>query len=121
MYEKEDRQDPLRELIRVIRRLSSAGSGQPRLFPDDNVSAIDLVRDFDQHAAVVREEYDDQLTPAQDESLTRLEQKLSTMAHDGAEFDADIWTEEAVQTSEHWVAVRELAAAALERFSDSAE
>ena len=39
------------------------------------------------------------------------------MARDGAEFDADIWTDEAVRTSEHWADVRTLAAAALDEFT----
>src|SRR4030095_3825067 len=121
MYEKEDQQDPLRELTRVVRQLAAAGSGQPTLFRDEDVSAIELVRDFDQRASVVRESGDDQLTPLQVESLTRLEQKLSTMARDGAEFDADIWTDEAVRTSEHWAEVRSLAGAALDAFSAPAE
>ena len=120
MFEQ-DSEDPLRELTRAIRRLAAAGSGQPALFPDENVSAIALVRDFDQRASVVREAGDDQLSPSQLESLTLLDQKLSTMARDGAEFDADIWTDEAVRTSEHWAEVRILAAAALGEFSPSVE
>ena len=112
-----EEQDPLRELTRAIRRLSSAGSGQPALFPDDNVTAGELVRDFDQRASAVRESYDDQLSSSQIESLTALEQKLSTMSRDGAEFDADIWTDDAVRTSEHWEDVRSLAAAALVEFN----
>ncbi len=118
LYEKEDQEDPLRELTRVIRRLAAAGSGQPALFPDENISAIELVRDFDQRASVVREAGDEQLSPSQIEPLTLLEQKLSTMARDGVEFDADIWTDDAVRTSEHWVEVRRLAATALDTFSD---
>ena len=39
------------------------------------------------------------------------------MARDGAEFDADIWTDEAVTTSEHWARGSALAAAALDEFS----
>lgn len=116
LYEKEDQQDPLRELTRAIRRLAAAESGQPALFPDEDGSAIELVRDFDQRAAVVRESYEDQLSAPQVESLTLLEQKLSTMARDGAEFDADIWTDEALRTSEHWADVRQLAAAVLDAF-----
>jgi hypothetical protein len=117
MYEKEDQQDPLRELTRAIRRLAAAGSGQPALFPVEDVSAMALVRDFDQRASVVRESGDDQLSPSQIESLTLLEQKLSTMERDGAEFDADIWTDEAVRTSEHWAEVRSLAGAALDELN----
>jgi hypothetical protein len=118
MFTEDDSQNPLRELTRVIRRLAAAGSGQPALFPDQNISAIELVRDFDQRASVVREAGDDQLSPSQVESLTLLEQKLSTMARDGVEFDADIWTDEALRTSEHWVEVRRLAATALDAFSE---
>jgi hypothetical protein len=118
LYEKENQQDPLRELTRVIRQLAAAGSGQPALFPDDDISVIDLLRDFDHRAAAVRESSDAPLSPSQFESLTRLEHKLSTMARDGAEFDADIWTDEALRTSEHWAEVRNLAAVALEEFSD---
>ena len=118
MFEKEEQQEPVRALRRVIQRLAAAGSRQPVLFPDENVSAGELVRDFDQRASVVRELDDGQLSPAQIESLTLLEQKLSTMARDGAEFDADIWTDEAVRTSEHWADVRMLAAAALDELTE---
>ena len=116
MFEQ-DSQDPLRELTVVIRRLAAAGSNQPALFPDEDVSAIELVREFDQRASVVRET-GEQLSSSQLESLTVLEQKLSTMARDGAEFDADIWTEEAVRTGEQWAEVRRLAAATLDAFRE---
>ena len=117
MFEK-DSTDPIRELTLVIRRLAAAGSGQPGLFPDENISAIDLVRDFDHIASVVREAGDAELSPSQVESLALLEQKLSTIARDGAEFDADIWTDEALRTSEQWAEVRTLATSALDALSD---
>ena len=117
MFTEDDSQNPLRELTLVIRRLATAGSGQPALFPDEDITAIDLVRDFDQRASVVRE-VAEQLSASQVESLTLLEQKLSTMSRDGAEFDADIWTDEAVRTSEHWAEVRNLAAAALDALTE---
>ncbi len=104
--------------MHVIRRLAAAGSGQAALFPDENVSAAELVRDFDQRALAVRDAYDDRLSPSQIESLAALEKKLSTMSRDGAEFDADIWTDEAVRTSEHWAEVRTLAAAALRELTE---
>lgn len=119
MLEREDAQDPLRELLHVLRRLADAGSGQPALFPDENVSAGQLVRAFDQRALAVRDSYDERLSFSQIESLTALEKKLSTMSRDGAEFDADIWTDEAVRTSEHWAEVRSLAATAVDAFSEA--
>jgi hypothetical protein len=117
MLEKEDSPDPLRELTRLLRQLADVGSAQPALFPDAAVSASELVRHFDQRVQIVRETGDGELSAAQLESLTALENKLSTMARDGAEFDADIWTDEAVRTSERWAEVRALAAAAFEEFS----
>jgi hypothetical protein len=116
MLEK-DSEDPVRELMHVIRQLAHAGSGQPALFPDENISAGALVRAFDQRALAVRDSYDDRLSSTQLESLTALEKKLSTMSRDGAEFDADIWTDEAVRTSGDWAEVRTLAAAALQEFT----
>ena len=116
MFEKDDSPDPLRELMHVIRQLADAGSGQPTLFPDENVSAGTLVRAFDQRALAIRDSYDGRLSSTQLESLTALEKKLSTMSRDGAEFDADIWTDEAVRTSDDWAEVRDLAAAALREF-----
>jgi hypothetical protein len=121
MFERENSSDPLRELMHVLRRLAAAGSGQPALFPDENVSAGELVRAFDQRALAVRDSYDDRLSSSQIESLTALEKKLSTMSRDGAEFDADVWTDEAVRTSEHWAEVRSLAVAALDEFGDAAD
>ena len=38
------------------------------------------------------------------------------MSRDGAEFDADLWTEAALATSEHWADVRRLALSALDAF-----
>jgi hypothetical protein len=121
MLEKEDSPDPVRELTRVLRQLADAGSAQAALFPDDAVSPGELVRDFDQRAQVVRETREADLSASQSETLTALEQKLSTMARDGAEFDADIWTDEALRTSEHWAEVRALAAAALDEFSAASD
>jgi hypothetical protein len=43
------------------------------------------------------------------------------MSRDGAEFDADIWTDEAVRTSADWADVRRLAAAAVDALRESAE
>ena len=106
------------ELVLVIRRLASAGSGQPALFPDQNVGAIELVREFDQRASAVREADNSQLSASQIEALDLLGQKLSTMLRDGAEFDADIWTDEAVRSSADWAQVRTLATAALDAFSE---
>ena len=116
MFEK-DSEDPRRELTHVLRRLAEAGSAQRALFPDENVSAGELVRAFDQRALAVRDSNADRLSSTQLESLAALEKKLSTMSRDGAEFDADIWTDEAVRTSEHWAEVRTLAAAALDELN----
>ena len=121
MFEREDSPDPLRELTSVLRRLASAGSGQPALFPDENLSAGQLVRTFDQRASAVRESLNGRLSASQIEALTLLEQKLAAIARDGAEFDADVWTDAAVRTSEHWSEVRRLASEAVGLFDESPE
>ena len=59
---------------------------------------------------------DDHLTDIRRSSLHAIAAKLATMSRDGAEFDAELWTEAAMAASEHWADVRRLAAAALDAF-----
>ena len=99
-----------------MRGLAAAGSEQPPLFPDSVATADQLARDFDQSAVAVRSNYGSDLSENQADALAALEQKLMTMSRDGAEFDAELWTEAALRTSEHWADVRTLALSALEAF-----
>jgi len=112
---------PLRELRRALHGLASVGSEQRVLFPDQRDTATQLARDFDQSVSAVRSSDDGRLSVPQLEALAALERKLTTMSKDGAEFDADLWTDAAVRTSEHWAEVRRLAAATLDEFSGGHE
>ena len=104
------------QLRRSLRGLAAAGSEQPPLFPDSVATADQLARDFDQSAVAVRSNYGSDLSENQADALAALEQKLMTMSRDGAEFGAELWTEAALRTSEHWADVRTLALSALEAF-----
>jgi hypothetical protein len=104
------------QLRRSLRGLADAGSEQPPLFPDSVATADQLARDFDQSAVAVRGNYGSDLSENQADALAALEQKLMTMSRDGAEFDAELWTEAALRASEHWADVRTLALSALEAF-----
>jgi len=104
------------QLRRSLRGLVAAGSEQPPLFPDSVATADQLARDFDQSAVAVRSNYGSDLSENQSEALASIERKLATMSRDGAEFDAELWTEAALRTSEHWAEVRTLALSALEAF-----
>jgi hypothetical protein len=99
-----------------LQALAAAGARQRPLFPDGTASAGELALDFDHWGAVVREHYGTDLSEAQVESLTALDRKLATISRDGAEFDAELWTDAALTNSEHWADVRRLAASALEAF-----
>ena len=99
-----------------MRSLAAAGSEQPPLFPDSVATADQLARDFDQSAVAVRSNYGSDLSENQADALASIERKLATMSRDGAEFDAELWTEAALRTSEHWADVRTLALSALEAF-----
>jgi hypothetical protein len=111
-----ERASDLNQLRRSLRSLAAAGSEQPTLFPDDVVSADQLALDFGHGAVVVRGNYESDLSDEQKDALAALEQKLVTMSRDGAEFDAELWTDAALRTSEHWGDVRTLALSALEAF-----
>jgi hypothetical protein len=110
------RAEDMRQLKWALQGLAMAGSGQPMLFADGDVPASDLASRFDQWATVVRRGYEAELSPAQSEALAVIDRKLATMSDDGAEFDADLWTDAALISSEHWAELRRLASSALDTF-----
>ena len=79
-----------------LQALAAAGSDQRPLFPDSVVTADELALDFDHWAAVVRGNYETELSTSQTESLAAIDRKLATMSRDGVEFDVELWTEAAL-------------------------
>ena len=114
--EHTERARDFHQLRRSLRSLAAAGSDQRTLFPDDVIAPDQLALDFGHSALVVRGHYESDLSEEQADALATLDQKLVTMSRDGAEFDADLWTDAALRTSEHWGYVRTLALSALEAF-----
>jgi hypothetical protein len=105
-----------RQLTETLRALASEPSDQLALFPDSVTRAGDLAGRFDDSFRTLAEDYASELSRSQAEVLDRLKDQFATMSRDGAEFDADLWTDEAIRTSMHWREVRALAGAALEAF-----
>ena len=64
----------------------------------------------------VRDDGASELSRAQADALDALGDRLAIVSRDGAEFDADMWTDEAARTSVHWRELRALAKAALDAF-----
>ena len=91
------------------------------LFPDIVSSARELALEFDHWADVIWENYGEELTEPQMTALRTLEDKLRTMSHDGAEFDADLWTDAGLRGNVNWDEVRRLAAGVLDAFDWSAD
>jgi hypothetical protein len=114
--ENPERSWHFKQLRRSLHALTISGSGQRTLFPDFVVKADELALDFDHWFAVIRSNYARELTPPQADALAGIDQKLAIMSRDGAEFDVELWTDEALNSSEHWADVRRLAASALEAF-----
>jgi hypothetical protein len=96
--------------------LARTDSAQPSLFPEQALRPDDLALAFDHWSTLVRETYGPGLSQIQEASLDAIGAKLTTMSRDGTEFDADLWTDAALATSEPWADVRRLAAAALDAF-----
>lgn len=115
-HEDEERDWLFRQLTVSLQALALAGSEQRMLFPEWVPRPTGLAMHFDHWLSVVRERHAPDVSPTQAEVLAALERKLTTMSRDGAEFDADLWTETAVVDSPHWEEVRRLAAAALAAF-----
>ena len=111
-----ERDQAFRQLRHALRALATAGAEQPTLFADLATSAQDLASDYDQTAAVIRAEFEGDLSGAQVNALEAIDRKLVTISRDGNEFDADLWTDTALRSGEAWSEIRNLAAAALDAF-----
>jgi hypothetical protein len=114
--EDEQRAWLVRQLSASLQGLANAGSEQRVLFPEWVSKPTELAMHFDHWLSAVRERNLLEVSTAEGEALAALERKLATMSRDGAEFDADLWTEAAVTDSPHWEEVRRLASAALAAF-----
>lgn len=99
-----------------LQSLAASASDQNPLFRDAAITADALALDFDRWASLVCERYGSELSDVQRASLEAIEQTLTRTSRDGSEFDADLWTEAALKTSEHWASVRRLAVSALHAF-----
>jgi hypothetical protein len=106
----------LKELRWALQALALSGSEQQLLFPDYASNAVGLATDFDQSCSAVRDSHADALTLPQSEALAAIEAKLAGMSRDGARFDADVWSDGALETSDDWRDIRRLATLALETF-----
>jgi hypothetical protein len=111
--------DSLARLLASLKALASEPSDQLALFPESITKAGDLAARFEDSMRAVRDHCASELSRAQAEALEALGQRLAIVSRDGSEFDADVWTAEAVRTSVHWRDVRALARAALDAFASA--
>jgi hypothetical protein len=105
-----------KQFRRSLQDLAGAGSDQLPLFPDRAAKPDELAWAFEHWVSLIRGTYEPELSEIQAEALAAVERKLKTMSRDGAEFGADLWTDDALRSSEHWLEVRALATAALAAF-----
>ncbi len=105
-----------RELKWSLQALAIPASDQLSLFPQFAAMADELALDFDHWASVVNDNYEEELSSAQIGALAAISQTLERMSSHAVEFEADLWTEEALRSSSHWEDIRRLAAVALEAF-----
>ena len=118
--ESPDKETQLRYLRWSLQALAASPSEQLALFPDAVAKADELVLDFDNCAAVVRERDDASLSDSELEALAAIDRQLAAMSRLASELDADMWSEAALRNDQHWQQTRQLAAEALEAFGWSA-
>jgi hypothetical protein len=110
-----------KQLRRSLERLAASADDRNVLFPDLVMTADELALDFDHWAAFVCDAHGGELTAAQRAAMDALGQAFTRMSRDASEFDADVWSDAALKTSEHWASVRRLACAALDAFGWTAD
>jgi hypothetical protein len=106
----------LSRLMASLTAIASEPSDQLALFPESISRAGDLAARVDESLRAVRDDAASTLSREQAHALEALSARLTTISRDGAEFDPDLWTDEALRTSVHWRDVRALARAAIDRF-----
>ena len=106
-----DQDAHFRSLRLSLQALAAAPSDQPPLFPEVVRTANVLARDFDNWAAVVTENYEDELSPDQRQALAAINQRLSAMSDDD-----QVWSQSALAGDQRWDEIRRLACAALDAF-----
>jgi hypothetical protein len=113
----------LQELRASLRELSDSGSAQPALFssriagddpPLPAITGDDLMLRFGISVGGIRENDPGHLPADCVVALEAIERQLATISRDAVDFDADVWTDEAMRESVQWAEVRRLADAALE-------
>ena len=107
-----DKDAHFRSLKWSLQALAAVPSDQPALFPEVVRTANALAGDFDNWAAVVAENYDDELSRDQRQALDAINQRLSAMSDD----DQEVWSQTALAGDQRWDEIRRLAAAALDAF-----
>lgn len=111
-----ERESHFQQLRRSLEALVASASVQRSLFPEWAVTADELALDFDHWVDVIQSNYEDELEDEQRRSLQAIVDGFASMSRDGAELEADVWSEVAVRSSEAWVSVRHLAGEALRAF-----
>ena len=112
-----DKDAHFRSLRQSLHALALAPSDQPALFPEYVRTGNTLARDFDNWAAVVAANYEDDLSNDQRQALAAINQRLSAMSED----DPDVWSQTALVEDERWDEIRRLARAALDAFGWTVE
>lgn len=105
-----------RQLKWALQALAIPAEAQLRLFPDWVVKADELALDFDHWALVIRSNYAEELTHQQSARLADVDRSLGEMPRGGAGAGVDLWSDDALRSSPHWVQVRQCAGAALAAF-----
>lgn len=105
----------------ALQALAIPAQNQVRLFPDWVEKADELALDLDHWVLVVCGNYAEDLSQEQLVRLADVNKRLNAMSRLGAEFEEELWTEEALSSSPHWAHVRQLAADALAAFGWSVE
>jgi hypothetical protein len=100
----------------ALQALAIPAQEQVRLFPDWVAKVDELALDLEHWSKVVCANYAQELSQEQSARLADVNQKLGAMSRGGAEFEPELWTEEALSSSPHWTHARQLAADALASF-----
>lgn len=104
-----------------LQALACDPDDQLTLFPDFVCRADELVLDYGHWSEVARSRFAGEFSADQLATLKAIDDRIDAMSYGGAEFEEELWYEEALGTRPKWEELRSLAKAALACFGWPAE
>jgi hypothetical protein len=100
----------------ALQLLACPAQLQIRLLPEFVSVADELALDFNHWQSILLSNFSSELTQQQIAHLTAIDGEFDQLSREGARYDPEFWTNDALQTSSKWNSLRQMAVQVLHSF-----